>query len=266
MAKVKVAVIMFPGTNCEVETKEAAEVVGMQANILRWNSNYDDLEKYDCYIIPGGWSYEDRIRSGAISAKDPIMEKIKEESMKGKVVLGICNGAQVLVECGMVPGLKFGKLEMALAPNINPKISGFYCKWVTIKLSTKKKTAFNYAMDKDELIRLPIAHAEGRFTSSDEALIQTLEDNDQIMFKYCDELGNVIDNYPVNPNGSVHSAAAICNKEGNVMSIMPHPERATWNRQLPYYENHEFKDAEAATPARKIFESIKKYIEENKKW
>ena len=120
----KIAVILFPGNNCENETARAVESVGMQADIVRWNEP-KHLKEYDGYILPGGWAYEDRIRAGAIAAQDPIIKVIKEEAKSGKVVLGICNGAQILIEAGIIPGLK-DKVQMALAPNINPFVSGFY--------------------------------------------------------------------------------------------------------------------------------------------
>jgi phosphoribosylformylglycinamidine synthase subunit PurQ / glutaminase len=251
---VKIAVIMFPGTNCEEETKRACEEVGMAAEIVRWNSNVD-LSKFDGYILPGGWSYEDRIRAGAIAAKDKIMVKIKEEVAKGKVVLGICNGAQVLIETGIIPGLK-GKVEMALAPNINPKIKGYYCTWTNVLVNNSLKTAFNY--DVDNVTALTIAHGEGRFVSRDDNLIDELEKNGQLLFKYCDEDGNVSSEFPINPNGSTNNIAAICNKEGNVMAMMPHPERSVWKKQLIgmgiKYEGN-------LGPGAKIFLSMKKWIE-----
>src|SRR3989338_3801427 len=111
-----IAVILFPGTNCEEETARACKSVGLNAEIVRWNSA--NIESYDGYIIPGGFSYEDRVRAGVISAKDPILKIIKKEAKKGKPVLGICNGCQILIESGLIPGLK-DKVEMALAPNIN---------------------------------------------------------------------------------------------------------------------------------------------------
>jgi len=250
----KIAVIMFPGNNCENETALAVEASGMGAKIVRWNDT-TGLSSYDGYVLPGGWAYEDRIRAGVIPAKDPIMEVIKQEASKGKVVLGICNGAQVLVESGIIPGLK-DKVQMALAPNINPFVSGFYCTWVKIKNASKKKTAFNLKMYQDEVIDIPIAHAEGRFATKDERLIMELVANNQLLFRYCDELGNIKDKFPVNPNGSLIGIAGVCNKKGNVLAMMPHPERATWMRQVP--EMHS--KGEGKGPGAKIFDSIKEYL------
>ncbi len=250
----KVAVILFPGTNCENETYRAVKAVGMGADIVRWN-DIKNLDSYDGYILPGGWSYEDRIRAGVISAQDPIMDMIKDEAKEGKVVLGICNGCQILVESGIIPGLK-DKVQMALAPNINPFVSGFYCTWIKIKNAAKRATAFNITMDKDEIIPIPIAHAEGRFTTKDKALIQELIKNDQLLFRYCDDIGNIADKFPVNPNGSMINIAGVCNKKGNVLAMMPHPERTAWMRQVPGMHT----DGEAKGPGAKIFESIKEYL------
>lgn len=250
----RIAVIMLPGSNCENETARAVESVGMKADIVRWN-NTKNLDSYDGYILPGGWSYEDRIRAGVISAKDPVMGIIRREAEKGKVVLGICNGCQILVESGIIPGLK-DKVQMALAPNINPFISEFYCTWVKVKNSSKKKTAFNSSMEQDEIISIPIAHAEGRFVTKDKVLIQKLIANDQLLFRYCDALGNIADRFPINPNGSLINMAGVCNEKGTVLAMMPHPERASWMHQIP---GMHFKGEEKG-PGRKIFESIREYL------
>lgn len=262
---IKIAVLFFPGNNRELETKTAVESSGVKADIVRWNTK-EDITKYDGYVLPGGFSYEDRIRAGVISAKDPVMEVIRQEANKGKPVLGICNGAQVLVETKLVPGLDEEKLEMALAPNINPFISGYYCKYVNIRLDSEKKTAFTMLYNKGDIIKLPIAHAEGRFTTKDDALMKKVIDNGQVLFRYCDEKGKIDENFPVTPNKAVYAAAGICNKEGNVMALMPHPECGCFNRHLPGFSNN-FEESEKTTTTQKIFESMKKYIEENKsKW
>ena len=245
----------FPGNNCEEETKDRCIDSGMDANIVRWNSK-EELSRYHGFVIPGGFSYEDRVRSGVIAAKEKIMDKIREEAKSGKPLLGICNGAQILVETGLIPGLK-NKVEMALAPNINPFISGYYCDWVYIKSINKKTNAFNYYYEKNEIIQVPVAHGEGRFTTKDKTLIKQLEKNNQIVFQYCDKDGKVIEKYPVNPNGAIKNIAAISNKEGNIMAIMPHPERASFNWQLPEAAKNSNK-----TNAIRIFESMSKYIEE----
>jgi len=254
-----IAVILFPGQNCENETKYAVDSVGMKGDIIRWNSQ-KDLGKYDGYIIPGGWSYEDRIRAGVISAKDPVMNIIKNEALKGKPVLGICNGAQVLIEAGMIPGLK-DEVEMALAPNINPFVKGFYCAWVNLKVSANKNCAFTKLFSEGGIVPMPIAHAEGRFTTADKTLLDKLIKNNQVAFRYCDKDGNTDNKFPINPNGSLYNIAALCNKEGNVMAIMPHPERASFNRQSIANDKTKY-DMEMPLSARKIFESMKMFIDE----
>ncbi|MBR9699874.1 phosphoribosylformylglycinamidine synthase I [Candidatus Woesearchaeota archaeon] len=250
----KIAVIYFPGTNCENETKLACDAVGMQADILRWNTK-KDLDEYDGFVLPGGWSYEDRIRAGVISAKDPLMQKIKEQAKKGKPVLGICNGCQILVEAGLIPGLK-DKVHMAVAPNINPVVSGYYCTWVKIK-NVGKKNAFN-AFYEEDIIDIPIAHGEGRFVTNDVQLVEGLEKNDQIVFKYCDENGTI--NAAANPNGSTANIAGISNKKGNVLAMMPHPERAFFKKHLKEKTMNNFEDAMSLAAAAKIFESMREYI------
>ena len=255
MKKPKIAVLYFPGNNCEEETRDMCIDVGMDAKIIRWNSK-EDLSQYHGYIIPGGFSYEDRIRSGVIAAKEKMMERVRKGAESGKLLLGICNGAQILVETGMIPGLK-NKVEMALAPNINPFVSGYYCEWVYIRNINKKNSAYTILYGKDEIIQVPIAHGEGRFTTKDSALIKQLEKNRQIAFQYCDKGGKIIDKYPINPNGAALNIAAISNKEGNIMAIMPHLERASYSWQLPdSIKNND------RTNAIKIFESMKRYIEE----
>ena len=253
MAKPNIAIVWFPGNNCEVETLEAVRAAGMDGKILRWNTK-QELGEFDGFIVPGGWSYEDRIRAGVIAAKDPVMGIIKEEAGKGKPVLGICNGAQVLVETGMVPGLE-NKVQFALAPNRNPIVSGYYNTWVHLK-NINNKTAFTNAFEKNELLCLPIAHGEGRFVTKDSKLAAQLIKNNQIIFQYCDEKGKVENKFPANPNGSMLNIAAISNREGNVMAIMPHAERAIWQRQIP----HAIK-SDRLTNNIRIFESMKRHIQ-----
>ncbi len=250
---IKFAVISFPGTNCENENVRAFKRSGMDAEAVLWNDpgllDGSRCDEFDGYCIAGGFSYEDRGRSGIVAAQDPIMEVISKEAAAGKVVLGICNGAQVLVETGLIPGYSKHSLAIALAWNEMKQDgeiidTGFYNAWSYLKNEAPQgRSAFNGF---EELLHVPFAHGEGRFMMDDETLKQ-LEANDQIVFKYCDEAGEVSDKFPITPNGAAAAAAAICNPAGNVMSIMPHPERdPNGNGSL-------------------IFDSIKKWIEDKKK-
>jgi phosphoribosylformylglycinamidine synthase subunit PurQ / glutaminase len=251
--KPNIAVVYFPGNNCEEETLKAVLSAGMDGKVVRWNQR-TGIENYDGYIIPGGWAYEDRIRAGVITAKDPVFDIIKKESDNGKLVLGICNGAQV---------------EMALAPNKNQFISGYYCTWVFVKAEQNKgNCVFSGLIEKDTVIPVPIAHGEGRFATKDKELLQKLIKNNQIIFRYSAKDGKIEDKFPTNPNGALYNIAAVCNKKGNVMAMMPHPERASFIRQLPDITGLKnnpigrFSDEEKPAPASKIFESMKKHIQE----
>ena len=214
---------------------------------MLWNCSQQQLKKMDGYIIVGGFSYEDRSRAGIIAALDPIMTIIKNESSNGKPVLGICNGAQILIESGLVPGLKDNAVAIALTDNkriINEKVVGvgYYNSWSNLKMTTKpNRCAFTRGFKKDSMINIPFAHGEGRFVMPTE-LLKKLQKNNQIAFKYANENGDEIDEFPTNPNGSQNNIAAICNASGNVMAIMPHPERTTNGDQ--------------------IFESMKRFIDE----
>lgn len=227
----KIAVILFPGTNCELEALRALKRSDMEPRLVRWNDLEADYSQFDGFFIPGGFSYEDRGRSGIIASKNPLLNKIKEEAAKGKPVLGVCNGAQIVLESKLIPGLDGNHVEMALAWNKridkDGKIlgTGFYNDWIYIKnVAPAGRSAFN-KYDRDHIMRIPVAHAEGRYTTMDKELIQLLEDNEQIVFKYCDKDGNIVNEFPVNPNGAIMNLAGICNSEGNIMSLMPHPER-----------------------------------------
>jgi phosphoribosylformylglycinamidine synthase I len=227
---VKIAVVQFPGSNCERETMLAVQRAGMIPVEFLWNEPQSKLQEMDGYIIVGGFSYEDRSRSGIIAALDPVMNEIKKQSDQGKPVLGICNGAQILVETGLVPGLKNKQLGMALTENkrmLNGKVlgTGFYNAWINMRPCTNvKRNAFTRYVTQNTILSVPIAHAEGRFVMPIE-LVNELVQEGLNVFQYCDEQGHVLNHFPINPNGSIENIAAVSNKAGNVLAMMPHPER-----------------------------------------
>lgn len=229
----KIAIIQFPGINTEYETRREIMRAGMHGEFFRWNEDAAKLRKYDGFVIGGGFAYEDRGRAGIIASLDPIMETIRQEAERGKPVLGICNGAQILVESGLIPGADGNKLAMALARNRrvrDGKIvgTGFFNKWVYMKCVSKKGSCvFTENFHEGEIITAPIAHAEGRFTSEIPDLMLTLQAKNQMVFRYCDRSGIITEDYPVNPNGAMFNLAALTNPAGNVMGIMPHLERST---------------------------------------
>src|SRR3989338_6464778 len=230
MSSPRIAVISFPGNNCEVESLRAVKQAGMEAVSFRWNDDRSKLKDIDGYFIPGGFSYEDRGRSGMVAARDPLMEFIGQEAEQGKVVIGNCNGAQILVEIGLIP---FGKgLDMSLARNVvTGNAVGFLSEWVWITPSCAMDRCVTSGWEGQ--MHLPIAHGEGRFTTRDKDLLQELKKNDQIAFRYCDEQGNILEDASVNPNGAMYAIAGICNPAGNVVALMPHPERTPNGK--PYF-------------------------------
>jgi phosphoribosylformylglycinamidine synthase I len=226
----EIAVIQFPGSNCARETCLALKRVGMDPLLFLWNEPNDRLNHCDGFVIVGGFSYEDRSRAGIIAARDPVMDVLKTQSNLGKPILGICNGAQILLESGLVPGLPRDAVAMALTNNKRMHQgrvigTGYYNAWVYLTLTQQKKmNAFTRHLTKDSPLRIPVAHGEGRFVMSLD-LLEVINEQGLGVLKYCDEKGVVVDEFPVNPNGSVDNLAAIVNKAGNVMAMMPHPER-----------------------------------------
>jgi len=223
----KIAIIQFPGSNCERETILAVRRVGMEPVEVLWNGPEEKLLSCDGCIIVGGFSYEDRCRAGVIASLDPIIKILKTFDQHNKPILGICNGAQILVESGLVPGLNNYQISMALTTNKrvkNNKVqgTGFYNTWIHIKKSNGEQDAFTKYLDKP--ICIPAAHAEGRFIVPQKLFDELLQKN-VTMLQYCDANGKTHDEFPINPNGSQHSLAAIGNVKGNVLAIMPHPER-----------------------------------------
>lgn len=214
MDQPKFGVVVFPGSNCDNDMQYVLETVLGQKVEMLWHKStgLKNFKKGDCIILPGGFSFGDYVRAGAIAKFSPIMNSVIEFANQGGYVFGICNGFQVLCESGLLPGV--------LLRNENEK---FICKNTFLKAQTNK-SAISSKINLDKALKIPIAHAEGRYYA-DSATIQSLEKNDQILFKYCDENG-VVDS-AFNPNGSALNIAGICNKERNVFGMMPHPERAS---------------------------------------
>lgn len=210
----KFGVVVFPGSNCDMDMMYVLENIMNQKVVKIWHKD-TDLQNVDFVILPGGFSYGDYLRSGAIAKFSPIMNEIIGFANAGGYVMGICNGFQILTESGLLPG--------ALLHNTSHK---FICKNVYLKSSTNDTVITKKYNDKP--IKIPIAHAEGRYFAPKETL-DSLVDNDQILFRYSDLYGNITDE--ANPNGSVMNIAGVCNKERNVFGMMPHPERAA-DKQL----------------------------------
>lgn len=226
----RIGVIQFPGSNCERETMLALKRAEMEPVPFLWNESREKLRTFVGFVIVGGFSYEDRSRAGVIAALDPVMLEIKAQSELGKPILGICNGAQILVETGLVPGLENNKVGMVLAENKrvdHDKIlgTGFYNAWINMRLSDEyQRNAFTRYLTPKNILHVPVAHGEGRFVLT-EALLQEVMTQGLNVFQYCDKEGEIIERFPINPNGSIRNIAAISNKVGNVMAMMPHPER-----------------------------------------
>jgi phosphoribosylformylglycinamidine synthase I len=204
------AVLQFPASNCDQDCVHAIRVLGHSANLL-WHKD-TSLGSADAVIIPGGFSYGDYLRTGAIARFSPIMQAVQKFSEAGGLVLGICNGFQILCEAGMLPG--------ALVRNRDLQ---FHCEQVFLK-TVNFETSFTSKIPRDKLLKIPIAHGEGCYFA-DDATLEKLKANQQILWQYCDAGGNLTD--LANPNGSLLNIAGICNERRNVAGLMPHPDRAS---------------------------------------
>ena len=206
----KFGVIVFPGSNCDHDAYHViSKHVGQPVDFI-WHRD-TELRGYDAVIIPGGFSYGDYLRAGALARFSPVMNSVKEFAAKGNLVLGICNGFQILCEAGLLPGALIRNRELH-----------FVCAHVSVRVESTR-TPFTHELKPGSLLSLPIAHAEGNYVCDDQTLAE-LQRDDRIIFRYCDAQGQITDE--ANSNGSRDNIAGICNRERNVLGLMPHPERA----------------------------------------
>lgn len=231
---IRVAVIRFPGSNCDLDTVYVLQkIFNLDAHLV-WHKEFKDT-KWDAVILPGGFSYGDYLRAGVIAAHSPAMKYIKMMARDGKPVLGICNGFQILVEAGLLPG----------ALLMNSTLT-FICKWVTIRVETNR-TAWTLNIPRGTIMKIPIAHKEGRYYIDPKSL-EELQENDQIVFRYVNDKGEPSPD--ANPNGSIDNIAGVCNSDGNVVGLMPHPERASESILSPFGTDH----------GKLIFQSMIEYV------
>ena len=264
----KIAVIQFPGSNCEYETARAVRSVGLDCDIVRWNISSEQFLSYSGYILPGGFSFQDRIRAGVIASKLPIIDLVIQADQQNKPVLGICNGCQILAEAGLIPNFdESHTIQVALAPNtIQDEPCGFICDWKYVKMAKPEQNIFTKLFSENDVLPIPINHGEGRFVLSGE--IEKIL-NEFMVIRYCDANGEISSNYPVNPNGSFSNIAGLSNRRGNVLAIMPHPERATFLKQVPTWINSIWAekklgasqaDIQTAGPWKKFFQSLAEHL------
>lgn len=207
----KFGVITFPGSNCDQDMIYVLQEIMKQDVVGLWHKDRD-LKGCDFIVVPGGFSYGDYLRSGAIARFSPIMDEVLKFASKGGYVFGVCNGFQILCESGL--------LEGTLQHNVNQQ---FICENVYLNTQTSE-SLITRNIHKGQVLKIPIAHGEGRFYAPEETLKQ-LNDNDQVLFRYCDEFGTMSEQS--NPNGALENIAGICNRNRNVFGMMPHPERAS---------------------------------------
>ncbi len=211
----RLGIVVFPGSNCDHDCEHVLRDLLKQEVKMLWHKEHS-LEDVDCVVLPGGFSYGDYLRTGAVARFSPIMKEVVQFASKGGLVIGICNGFQILLEAGLLPG--------AMLRNRSLK---FVCKFVHLKVENTNTPFTNVCNVGARFIaplKIPIAHGEGNYFA-DEATLKCLKENNQIVFRYCDENGQITEE--ANPNGSLENIAGICNKKGNVLGMMPHPERAS---------------------------------------
>lgn len=206
----KIGVVTFPGSNCDADARHASELIGAETHKL-WHKNTSLPDGLDLIILPGGFSYGDYLRTGSIARFSPLMNSVVDFAKSGGYVMGVCNGFQILCETGLLPGALIRNAQLS-----------FVCKDVNLSIE-RTDTAFSNAGTKKQVLRIPIAHGDGRFIATPEEL-DKLESNNQVLFRYVNSSGTQTEDS--NPNGSQNNIAGILNHAGNVMGMMPHPERA----------------------------------------
>jgi phosphoribosylformylglycinamidine synthase I len=209
-SKVKFGVVVFPGSNCDHDAYYACKHILGQEAVFLWHKEAE-LQDVDVVILPGGFSYGDYLRCGAIARFSPVMKEVVRFAEKGGLVLGICNGFQVLLEAGLLPGVLLRNSSLR-----------FVCKHVHVRVENTA-TPFTSSSQEGEILKIPVAHGEGNYFTDPDTLAR-LEENNHIVFRYCDPSGAITEN--ANPNGSLGNIAGILNERGNVLGMMPHPERA----------------------------------------
>jgi len=207
----KFGVVVFPGSNCDFDSYQAIKVIGAGEVVYLWHAE-TSLKGVDVVVLPGGFSYGDYLRSGAIARFSPIMKSVISFAKKGGIVIGICNGFQILLETGLLPG--------AMRKNLGMR---FVCKDVYLRVENSD-SRFTRKCPRDKTLKIPIAHAEGNYFA-DENTLKELTETNRIVFRYSDKDGNITDS--ANPNGAQDNIAGIINDNGNVLGMMPHPERAS---------------------------------------
>lgn len=244
---IKVCVMRVGGTNCDAETQRAFVELGVQAETVQVSDliKRRNLLDYDVLVFPGGFSFGDYVRSGVIFARHlsaQLGKEMKQFVDEGRPILGICNGFQILVEYGLLPGFS-GISDYPEATLTTNEPAGFKCEWVYLKHENRGKCMFTTSVPAGKTLHIPIAHGEGRWLfpkEKEDNLLKNLIDQDMLVFRYCNKEGEVADGkYPANPNGSFYDIAGICNPEGNIFGLMPHPERAMYWWQQPDWTRQE---------------------------
>ena len=207
----RVSVIVFPGSNCDRDVAVSLKKFSNKSPLMVWHKE-TSLPESDLIVLPGGFSYGDYLRCGSMAANSPVMREVKKSAEKGSSILGICNGFQILTEAGLLPGTLIRNQGLS-----------FICKNTSLKVENDK-SFFTHNYNKNEIVNIPIAHNEGNYFA-DENVIKDIEDKNLVAFRYCNKNGDI--NEETNPNGSLKNIAGIINEKGNVLGMMPHPERAT---------------------------------------